>query len=313
MSQSSLILDWTQKFERDPYAVLGVAVTADNNRVLKRYREVAKLLHPDRFGLESGEAKELATQLLASLVNPAYKELKLEQGRNENVANLRMKVRLAQKRNEAIAPESTLAQQLLEHPVSAVDIFYEQAIAKLADTQYQDIDQFESTTKQLSELNLVYLQLKLGDMGIREKRSGIIAAADAKPINTTPLPVNPEVVTESYDQRHYRRAKQYATNSNWAEVIRELRDALKLKSDKSEYHSLLGVAYLRQNMQGMARAHLRRALELNPADPLVIKYAPQVGIVVPSPSPPTNGKTTSNGASATQKRGGLFGFLRSGK
>jgi len=131
MSQSSLITDWTKKFI-DPYSVLGVAVTADNNRVLKRYRDIAKLLHPDRFGLENGEAKELATQLLASLVNPAYKQLKVEKERNESVANLRIKVRLFHKRNGAIAPKSDIARQLLEHPVSAVDVFYEQAIAKLA-------------------------------------------------------------------------------------------------------------------------------------------------------------------------------------
>ncbi|PZV08548.1 MAG: molecular chaperone DnaJ [Leptolyngbya sp.] len=313
MSQSSLIPDWTKKFT-DSYAVLGVAITADNNRVLKRYRDIAKLLHPDRFGLE-GDAKELATQLLASLVNPAYKSLKLEKGRNESVANLRIKVRLLNKRNGAIAPQSPMARQLIERPVSAVDVFYEQAIAQLAETQYQDMDQFESITEQLGELNLIYLQLKLGDMGVREKRSGIIAAADAKPFTVTPTPVTPEVVTESYDQRHYRRARQYASNSNWAEVVNELRDAIKLKSDKSEYHSLLGVAYLRQAMQGMARAHLKRALELNPSDPLVIKYAPQAGIVVPHSSPiPTNGKKPPvNRDAATQKRGGLFGFLRSGK
>lgn len=313
MSQSSLILDWTNKFT-DLYAVLGVAVTADNNRVLKRYRDIAKLLHPDRFGLE-GDAKELATQLLASLVNPAYKGLKLEKGRNESVANLRIKVRLLNKRNGAIAPQSEVARQLLEHPVSAVDVFYEQAIAKLAEAQYQDINQFEATTDQLSELNLVYLQLKLGDMGVREKRSGIIAAAAAKPLNITPTSVTPEVATESYDQRHYRRAKQYATNSNWAEVINELRDAIKLKGDKSEYHSLLGVAYLRQKNQGYARAHLKRALELNPSDPLVVKYAPQAGIVIPAATQPqTNGKKALvNQAATLPKRGGLFGFLRSGK
>ncbi|MBM0740162.1 DnaJ domain-containing protein [Phormidium sp. CLA17] len=315
MSQSSLIPEWTEKFI-DPYAVLGVAVTADNNRVLKRYREIAKLLHPDRFGLEHGATKELATQLLASLVNPAYKQLKAEKGRNESIANLRIKVRLFHKRNGAIAPKSKVARQLLEHPVSAVDVFYEQAAANLATDQYQDIDQFESTTEQIGELNLVYLQLKMGDMGVREKRSGIIAAAEAKPITVTPTPVASEVITESYDQRHYRRARQYATNSNWTEVVCELRDAIKLKSDKSEYHSLLGVAYLRQNMQGMARAHLKRALELDPSDPLVIKYAPQAGIIVPASTPPSvNDKQAParQAAAASQKRGGLFGFLRADK
>ena len=160
---------------------------------------------------------------------------------------------------------------------------------------------------------LTLLTAQLGD----GNNDAVIAAAEAKPFNIMPTSVTPEVVTESYDQRHYRRARQYAANSNWADVVNELRDAIKLKSDKSEYHSLLGVAYLRQNMQGMARAHLKRALELNPSDPLVIKYAPQAGIVVPPPTPiqTPNGKKppAKQTASAPQKRGGLFGFLRSGK
>ena len=77
MAINALSSDWLDKFS-DPYAVLGIAVTADDRRVLKRYRSVAKLLHPDSYAQDQGEAGETASQLFARLVSPAYQKLKQE-------------------------------------------------------------------------------------------------------------------------------------------------------------------------------------------------------------------------------------------
>lgn len=283
MSYSSLPSDWIKKFA-DPYATLGIPVAADDRRVLKRYRDVAKLLHPDRYALAEGDDKELATQLLARLINPAYEELKQEKGRAEHTSLLRIKVRRLC-REGPLTPTSDIARKLMEHPATAVDTFYEQAISTLAESQYQslDLETVESVTQQLSELNLVYLQLKMGDGIIRERRTGLITATEAKPVQVAPAPTNPEVATESYDQRHYRRAQEYAKKGAWTQAIQELRDAIKIKATKSEYHSLLGVAYLQQQkLPGMAKVHLKRAYELNPQDPLVLKFGSKVGLPVPA-------------------------------
>ncbi len=314
MSYSVLPSDWIKKFA-DPYAILGIPVAADDRRVLKRYRDIAKLLHPDRYAMTEGNEKELATQLFARLVNPAYEQLKQDKGRAEHTALLRIKVRRIC-REGPLTPQSDIARKLMEHPATAVDTFYEQSISTLAESQYQllDLHKFEAITEQLSELNLVYLQLKMGDGIVRERRTGLIAAAEARPVQFTPAPTNPEVVTESYDQRHYRRAQEYAKKGAWTQAIQELRDAIKIKATKSEYHSLLGVAYLhQQKLPGMAKVHLKRAYELNPKDPLLLRFGPKVGLPITPPgrastSVSNNGKrpqqTRSQAPSSTRSSNG---------
>lgn len=318
MSQSSLVSDWVTQFS-DPFAVLGIAVTADDRRVQKRYRTVAMRLHPDRFIDADEDTKESTVKLLARLINPAYEKIRQEKERKENMALLRLRVR-SLTRDGSLSPQSEIARQLMERPVANVDVFYEQAIAQLAETQFDPHSNFASVTEQLTELNLVYLQLKMGDLGggVQEKRTGLIAATQAKPIQFAPAPANPEVAAESYDQRHYRRAQEYAKKGAWSQVVQELRDAIKIKADKSEYHSLLGVAYLylEKPITGAAKAHIKRALELNPQDKYGVRFAAKVGLTVPlSPSQPTNGQHEQNGTNGTKpvsqpaKRGGLFGLF----
>ncbi len=321
MSQSSLPTDWVNRFT-DPFALLGIAVTADDKRVQRRYKAVAKRLHPDCFVGAEESTREYTGQVFARLVNPAYEKLQQEKGRKEHLALLRLKVRRIT-REGPLTPQSDLARQLMEHPASNVDVFYEQAIAQLAETQFNPYDQFEFTTQQLEELNLVYLQLKIGDIGVgvTEKRTGLVAAQEVRTVQFTPPPT-PEVATESYDQRHYRRAQQYCKKGAWDQAIQELREAIKIKADKSEYHALLGVAYLQKNLPGVAKAYINRALALNPKDTLAIKFAAKVGIKpVATQGNQTNGKANhangQNGTAASSakpaKRGGLFGLFRSRK
>lgn len=334
MVQSSLPPDWLKQFS-DPYAVLGVSVAADDRRIQKRYRQIAMILHPDRVGTGDPKSQELANQLLARLINPTYEKLKQEQERKENLALLRLQVRKLT-REKPLSPHSELAQRLMKHPASDVDVFYEQAVLKLAETQYQPLEQFQTIIFQLSELNQVYLRLKMGNVPIREQRTGLVPATEAQPVQFTPAPSNPETVTESYAQRHYRRAQEYARQNNWPKVVQEMRDAIRIEADKSEYLALLGVAYLHQNMTGTAKAYLRQALKLNPDDPIANRHAARLGLTS-TPSTPTapNGRSTqpppaatstnharsnpanighsktpnSSSAQGTPPRRGLFGWL----
>lgn len=312
MSQSALPSEWLTNFS-DPYAILGVSVAADDRRVLKRYRTIAKMLHPDHYISEDDTTKELASQLFARLVNPAYQKLKQEKERKENVSLLRLRARRLY-RDASLKPQSDLARQLIQQPVSGVDVFYEQAITQLAECQYQSLQQFEALTQQLGELNLIYAQLKMGEALIREKPTGIvpITTAPKVPIFSPPSESNPP---ENYAQRHYRRAQEYMKKSNWKEAERELRDAIKIEAGKSEYHALLGIAYLQQNLQSMAKVYLRQALKLNAKDPLALRFAPKLGIEVPaSGTEQQNGNTpSSQPVNKTAKSDGLFGFFRSKK
>lgn len=294
--------DWITQFT-DPFAVLGVAVTADDRRVQKRYRQAAKSLHPDRYIDADATTRELTEKLLARLINPAYEKLQQDKERQETIAILRLKIK-SLTRNAPLSPNSDIARQLMECPVSNVEVFYEQAFAKLADTQFDPHSNFAPVTEQLMELNLVYLQLKMGDLGggIQEKRNGLISVAEVTPKPFTPPP-KPEVAAESYDQRHYRRAQEYAKKRAWSQVVQELRDAIRIKADKSEYHSLLGVAYLYLDkpLPGMAKVHFKRALELNPQDTYGLRFGPKLGISVSADPAPTNGSRPQNGTKPANK------------
>lgn len=304
MSQVTFSTDWLEKFS-DPYAVLGISVTADDRRVLKRYRNVAKLLHPDSLLNAEESIAELASQLLARLINPAYQRLKQDKGRAETLAMLRFRVRRLT-REEPLSPSSEMARQLLGTPVPSVDIFYEQAIDQLAAAQFQPVAQFEFVTEQLSELNLVYLRLKMGEPIMREKRTGLVSAPQAKVHQFAPAAK--DIVAErnqvSYAQRHYLRAQEYLKKNNLALAIQELRDAIRIESDRSQYHALMAKAYLMQNLPGAAKPYLRRALKLNPKDPLALACAKRLNI---SADDPDKGKPHQS--PDPKGGGGLFGIF----
>lgn len=271
MSQILFSLDWLNQLT-DPYAVLGLSVAADERRVLKRYRAIAKLLHPDSLAAADPATKALATQLFARLVNPAYQRLKQEKERADAMALLRIRIRQLN-RDGGFFPTGAIAQQLLKSPLQGIDIFYEQSVAELSEIQYQEFEQFESITQQLADLNLTYLHLKMGEPVIREKRTGIVVAPQAKPTQFAPNSQETTEVAVNYAQRHYYRAQEYAKKATWVQVVAELRDAIRLEPNRAEYHSLLAKAYLMQNLSGMAKVHFRQALKFNPKDPLALQYA----------------------------------------
>jgi curved DNA-binding protein CbpA len=293
MSQTFLPTEWQRQLS-DPYAVLGISVAADDSRIIKRYRAIAKQLHPDRYVASNNTDKELATAVFTRLINPAYENLKQQQSRSDTIAMLRLRARRLELKGEK-APQSSLSCQLIQIPVQEAEVFYEQAIAKLAENQYKSLAEFEQVTKQLNELNLIYLHLKTDNLFIREKRTGIIPAVETKPIQTTEVKEPPP----NYAQSHYQRATQYGKQGNWTPAVLELRDAIKLEPDNSNYHALLGFVYFKQNLTGMATVHIRQALKLNPEQPLALKCASLLKI---DPTAPVTPK-------AMAKASGIAGLL----
>jgi curved DNA-binding protein CbpA len=283
MPQAALPTDWSSRFLFDHYAVLGIPLTADDRRITKRLRTVSKVLHPDVQAIDT--TREFATLMLSKVVNPAYERLKQEKGRNEVKAMLRMRVRQLN-RNDPWQPESDIARQLLQHPASNVEVFYEQAVSNLAATQYEPLtaENFEAVTRQLVELNFAYFQLTMGEGFFRsERRTGVLPAAAAVPQQFTPAPT-PEVRQESYDRRHYRRANQYMKRAEWALAEQELREAIKIKADEADYHALLGIVYHYKKLDTLAKVYLRQALKLKPDHTMALRYATKVGIVPASPT-----------------------------
>jgi tetratricopeptide (TPR) repeat protein len=300
--------DWL-KFLSDPYAVLAVSVAADDKRVLKRYRTVAKLLHPDRYvGAEAG-ISALSEHLIAKLVNPAYARINQEKGRAESVALLRLQARRMLKEAHRI-PRSDVARQLMAQPSPGVDVFYEQAISDLADQQFQPLESFAAITAQLTELNLVYFQMKLGDVFIGERRSGLINTTEVKPAAAPgSFQFNqPGVDRHDYAQRHFARAQQYVEKYAFTEAVTELKGAIKIEADRADYHALMSYAYLRQDLPGMATVYAKQALKLDPNNPL----AKQVAVKLKLPhGPMMAGSAAAKPADKpAEKRSGLFGLFR---
>jgi curved DNA-binding protein CbpA len=299
MSTAPFSPDWTKQYAVDPYAVLGIAVTADERRILKRYRQVAKQLHPDIQATQSEAGREFANQVLTRLVNPAYQRLKQDKGRSETLATLRFKVRRLS-REQNLPSRGELAQKLRDSPEPEVDVFYEQALSTLSDEQYSSYEAFSKQTAAIAELNLIYLRRKMGDPVIREKRTGLVSSATVQQTVSVTAENGASVSGPpvNYAQRHINRAKAYIANKKYAQAIQELRDAVRIESSNSDYHTMLGQVYLMNKMGGMAKVHIRQALKLNSRNAIALKYAKQLNIDL----------ADLKGADAKPpKKGGLFG------
>ncbi|RZM79246.1 J domain-containing protein [Leptolyngbya iicbica] len=320
MTSPAFSPDWLKQFS-DPYAILGVAVTADERRIAKRYRQVAKRLHPDQqIGAEEA-AREFANSVLTRLVNPAYQRLKQDKGRAEVLATLRFKVRRLTRENK-LTTQVAQAKQLLHVDEAEVDLFYEKALTELSDEQYSSTENFAAQTDAIAELNLVYLRRKMGDPVIREKRTGLMSAtsqpAASSPVAAQPTAAQPQEKTQvDYGQRHVARAKTYIASKAYAEAVQELRDAVRIDPTNSNYHTMLGQAYLLQKMNGMAKVHIRQALKLDAQNRIAQKYAKQLDIAMATPTTANNGHAAStNGhdkrpanSNGQGKKGGLFSMF----
>jgi tetratricopeptide (TPR) repeat protein len=306
MAHTQFSPDWLQEFS-DPYAVLGISLASDDKRILKQYRHVAKLLHPDRYVGADRNTQEFVGQLLARLVNPAYEQLKQEKNRVEVVAVLRLQVKQMMQQG-TLVPKTEVARQLMRQPVQSAEVFYEQQVTRLAETLYQSFHQFEPIIRQLQELNLVYMQFKLGDQSLREKRSGLIPPELPTPSQPAQTPATaadlPKSVMDTsarnlYAGRHHDRAKQYIDKGAYDKAVLELKDALRMDAQAAEYHALLSYAYLCQDLPGMAVVYCRQALKLDPNHKLAQQLAKKLKL---QPA------TAAKAAAAPAKRG-LFGSL----
>ena len=291
MSKAELFSELTNLVDIDPFALLGVSVSADEKRIAKRYRQIAKALHPDAIaGLSSqGMEQILAAEVIARIVNPSYQKLKQEKGRQETLATLRFRVRRLA-RTEKLVPTFAHAQQLSTTEESAVDVSYEQALSHLAEKQFLSLENLHSTALEVGQLNLVFLHRKLEIAVIRPKRAGLITnavmptaaiaaskASAAEPADNAPEPAEEEPEID-YARKHVIRAKTYLSQPNYEAAVQELREALKIAPRSAEIHSMIGQAYYKQKLSGMAKAHFKQALKLKPSHKVAQKYGELLGL-----------------------------------
>jgi curved DNA-binding protein CbpA len=307
----------------DHHAVLGVPVNADVKEVRKRYLKIARNLHPDTIKGASEAEKKLANQLLSKLVNPAYEQL--SQNNRDYVVNLgHMGRRLASEKGK-VPLTSDVAQKLSKSGPN-LDNSYKSLVQNLATKQYDSLDQVLERIAQISELNMVYLMLSGGKIG-----AGVASSTGPTPGSNQGTKTSPGGTNSSQPPggqvakgnplpdsglsrvtEYLRRAEGYLAKQNYAGAVLELREALKLDQNNSRAHSLLGVAYLKQNQATMAKVHINKALQLNPKDELALRGKKHLdglgqknnpGGKPPAPPTPDQGKPSD------KPGGGLFGKM----
>ena len=278
----------------DHYAILGLPLNADSKQIRKRYLIVARGLHPDTCKDKTENGKKLANKLLSKLVNPAYELLSKEESRKEYLLILSQMGRNLAAELSTITLASDTAQKLFQATQNA-DLVYYKLLKPLVADQYGDLNQVLPKIAQLSELNLVYLMVQSTQQ----------ASAKPKPKVKTP-PKEPvrqpeKTAPVSAVDTSIRRAQEYLERKNISQAIVELREALKKEPNNCTCHGLLGLAYLQENQQTMAKVHINKAWKVNPKNPVAIQAKQALEKVIKSDSPPkTADKSTG---------GGLFGSL----
>jgi curved DNA-binding protein CbpA len=253
----------------DHHAILGVTVEAEIKEIRQRYKEVARLLHPDSCSAVSQKEKEQAVQLFSKLVSPAYAQLSKERYRSEYILNLFHMGKVLAQEAAKVQIKSKAANQLAQANGKLENV-YSSYVNKLASMQYSSYDKVLDAIAILSELNMVYL--------IRKEKNGQVINQSV--INNGTLDKNSSekiavqehtIQAASPADPYLRRAKENIANNNWPKAVVELRDALTLEPNNSSCHSLLGMAYLKQNLTTMAKIHINKALQLNPTEPKALQ------------------------------------------
>ena len=69
-----------------------------------------------------------------------------------------------------------------------------------------------------------------------------------------------------------RKCEIYFSQKNWKIALKELRDILQIDPNNSRCLAMLGVLYKNIDQPQMARISLQRSLQINPQEPLALKY-----------------------------------------
>lgn len=295
----------------DHHSVLCVPVDASAGEVRKRYLKIARRLHPDSSAVAKTPDKEIANELLSKLVNPAYEKLSVERNRAEYTLILsQIGKRLAQD-SAQLELTNEVAKQLAITP--NIELLYKQELAKIAETQFVDLQQVSQFIAQISELNLVYLMRRAGKLITTSQPAKVPTNSSTVP---APPPPPPSPKEDSVLEQYLRRGQTFIENNQFPQAKVELQEALKLAPKNSRCHSLMAMVYLRQNQLKMAKIHFDNALKLDPNEKLALEWKPKVDQVLGNKSS-TNQvkKSTDNGNAQPDKSGsgGLFGGLFGGK
>jgi curved DNA-binding protein CbpA len=268
--------------------------------IRKNYRNIARLLHPDRFGREV-EGKEEAEQILSRLVNPAFEVLSNETQRRDYDRLIRGWALRLKERDQSPPPYPQILR--FQQLISAADLqtTYRQAVFAESIGIYKDQNDLTTllVTNEISILNLGYVinyaRLGAAEFAPRTQQppKTLPPAAPTPPPTPAPAPApKPLGAGVSFASSHFERGKNLLERRQYREAVQSLKEAVRLAPENPSFHAHLGQAYLRQGLPGMAKAEFTKALTLDPREPLALKEMKSV----------TGGQTTTTGKSTTANK-----------
>ncbi len=302
------------KFEfTDHHAFLGVSVDADATGVRDRYKEIARLMHPDSANWQTVAEKMLATKIFSSVINQSYGQISKAAQLQEQQAMLELLAKRVIADAGKIDISSSSAQRLYQQNSEDLNHTYHELLRELALQQYRQLDSSTEITGHISELNMVYL-LRKRNQSIRPP----IAATSSSPSRTTvngvsenqaeldstlETPKPPEISKNPLlGEKAMRRAEEYINMRNWTKANVELREVLKDDPSNAIAHAQMAIVYYRQNQVTMAKMHMNKAIQLDPSAPIVRNTKQELKKLM-SDAPVASKSATSAG------KGGLFGMF----
>jgi curved DNA-binding protein CbpA len=286
----------------DYHAILGLPFDADTKQIRQRYLKVAQRLHPDTCKAKSDAEKKKANEILSKLVNPAYEKLSKEPSRIEHLIILSQTGKTLSLDRVKTTLTGEAAQQLAQSLANAEQL-YQKLLKSLSNEQFSSINSILPTIARLSELNLVFLALKQGQLDRPVAKTAPPSAIKTTTMTSGAFKNTDKETSVSPVANYIRRAQEHLDKNNPNQALAEMRDALKLEPNNSTCHGLMGLAYLKQNQVTMAKVHINKAWQSNAQDPIAIKAKQELDRLVP-----TDDKTkTSAGQSGNSGFFGLFG------
>ncbi|MEB3884412.1 DnaJ domain-containing protein [Lyngbya sp. CCY1209] len=287
----------------DNHAILGVRPDADFNTIRKRYMKIARRLHPDTCPFDDPRQKELGKQLLAKLVSPAYNQFSKENERREYELLLKTMGDRVVKEQHTMRLHGEAAAQL--RTAGNFRQLYDTLLEERVEQEYESPEKALERIGEISELNLVYL--------LRSRQGS--APPPPPPPAKKPEPAQrptpqPKV---SFVDKACDRAAALAETQNYASAILELKDAVKREPNHPRCHGLLGSMYLKQKQPKLATPHIKKALQLDPAQPEALEAKKELDKMGGTST--GKGKTARNskgGKKSDKGGGGLFGGLFGG-
>jgi curved DNA-binding protein CbpA len=303
-TQAPFLTKGLAQFGADYYAVLGVPLDAPLAEIRKSYRNIARLLHPDRF-VRDMAGKDEAERILARLVNPAFEVLSSESQRRDYDRLIQNWGRRMLERKETLPTLDKTMMLMQSKTTDELQTVYRKAIFEQSLNIYKD--QTDLTimlvANELSIQNLGFVithcRVATGDgfsVATMPPRTRNPAAPSTQqpvaPPTATPAAATPKSVAlpkTNFAASHFERGKNLLDRRLYKEAVNSLKEACRIDASNAEYHAYLGQAYLRQGLPGMAKAEFTQALSINPNEPVAKKEMSKVATSTPAAA---NAKTT---------------------